>query len=56
MNTAFAVLPETQQSRMTVQEDNKKAFNMSALGLDTERKLFLPEEINFPSATSIDLL
>ena len=37
-------------------DDSKKAQNMSALGLDSERKLFLPEEINFPSAASIDLL
>eukprot|EP00354_Favella_ehrenbergii_P005109 CAMPEP_0170477552 /NCGR_PEP_ID=MMETSP0123-20130129/18789_1 /TAXON_ID=182087 /ORGANISM="Favella ehrenbergii, Strain Fehren 1" /LENGTH=69 /DNA_ID=CAMNT_0010749349 /DNA_START=880 /DNA_END=1089 /DNA_ORIENTATION=+ len=30
-------------------------MNMSALGLDTDRKLFLPEEINFPSQ-SMDFL
>ena len=28
---------------------------MSALGLDSDRKLFLPEEINFPNA-NMDLL
>ena len=56
INTGYAVLPSNHQSRLNMHDDSKKALNMSALGLDSERKLFLPEEINFPSAASIDLL
>lgn len=54
--SSFAALPGTtlRQSRQNAVKQ-KRTQNMSVLGLESDRKLFLPEEIHFPS-TNMDLL
>ena len=48
LNGSFT-MPEQMGTSRQGEAKFKRTQNMSALGFESDRKLFLPEEINFPN-------